>query len=274
MTPAATPSSPSSVAGVGDKITLGLVPYVGLLLGRLRLTYQKPRGVSRPAANSHSLSTARMALLLAQDPSRSVTTPRSAGIALPASGAPASVPEAQRRRAEGSAMGGEDDYGYAQQEWRADTRRQYASQVQQGPLLDAQLLGSHAAANGPTTLRAIQTALQTGTTIMYLICHGTLHNQEPYLWLEQENGKSDRVRGSALVQYIAQSSARPLIVVLASCRSAGDGQSNALSALGPRLVRAGVPAVIGFQGDVTALSARRLLGPLFNELSSADGVVD
>jgi hypothetical protein len=108
---------------------------------------------------------------------------------------------------------------------------------------------------------------------MLLICHGTLIDGEPYLWLEQEDGTADRVSGATLTQVIAELPARPLLAVLASCQSGGRGYSDTLAALGPHLARAGVAAVLAFQGDLTMGTARRLLPPLFSELRR-DGCVD
>ncbi len=137
------------------------------------------------------------------------------------------------------------------------------------------LLADHPGAAGRASLEAIRAGLTAGAQVLYLICHGTQPaGEEPTLWLEDAGGASARVRASELVELIRLTGRRPLLVVLASCYSAGGGRADTLMALGPRLAYAGVPAVVGFQGQVEAVTARRLLAPLFADLGSADGVVD
>lgn len=128
--------------------------------------------------------------------------------------------------------------------------------------------------HGPATLKALRAAMKIGPAIVYLVCHGTLDDRAAYLCLENDAGQCQWVHGDEVVEAIVSGPRRPRLVVLASCRSAGDGYGNTLTALGPRLARAGVPAVIGFQGDIAGHTARRLLVPLFTELTSTEGEID
>ena len=123
------------------------------------------------------------------------------------------------------------------------------------------------------TLAAITAALRDGPHILYLVCHGRIVSDAPYLFLEREDGTTEPVSGAALVQTIAQLPHRPLLTILASCQSAGHGYGDALAALGPQLVRVGLPAMIGFQGNVAMSTVKQLLGPLFTELQR-DGQID
>ena len=67
---------------------------------------------------------------------------------------------------------------------------------------------------------------------------------------------------------------RPLLVVLASCQSAGrTHRPGALAAVGPRLAGAGVGAVVAMQDRLTLATAERLLPAFFAELRR-DGQVD
>ena len=104
----------------------------------------------------------------------------------------------------------------------------------------------------------------------------------PYLWLEQDDGSADVVPGAALVDPIRDllQSRRPRLIVLASCQSAGKGGEQrgsdplgALAALGPQLARAGIPAVIGMQGEVTMTTIEELMPVFFRELLR-DGQID
>jgi predicted ATPase/Tfp pilus assembly protein PilF len=124
------------------------------------------------------------------------------------------------------------------------------------------------------TLDAVADALRAGPDILYLVCHGTLRDGEPYLWLEDEQGEIVRVAGSALVEQIQNLEQRPLLVVLGSCQSAGNAMSlDALAALGPRLAAAGIAAVVAMQGDV-AMSAVATFTPIFFREVLRDGQVD
>lgn len=126
---------------------------------------------------------------------------------------------------------------------------------------------------GPATLNAIAAALRGGCDVLYLLCHGTLHEGRPFLWLEDEAGAIARVAGEDLVMRVAQLPRRPALVVLASCYGAGAGDTGALSALGPRLAGAGVAAVVAMQGPVPAPTARAFAATFFRELWR-DGAVD
>jgi CHAT domain-containing protein len=103
---------------------------------------------------------------------------------------------------------------------------------------------------------------------------------EPHLWLEDEGGKVDVVAGEELVTRIREMRQRPRLVVLASCQSAGQGDSEtrsddrgALAALGPRLAEAGIPAVLAMQGNVTMQTVAEFMPVFFRELQR-DGQID
>jgi hypothetical protein len=88
------------------------------------------------------------------------------------------------------------------------------------------------------------------------------------------------VSGLKLVQELATLRNLPRLVVLISCQSAGDGAApvprpdrGTLSAIGPRLAEAGVPAVLAMQGDLQMPTAREFLPPFFKALQET-GQVD
>jgi hypothetical protein len=109
--------------------------------------------------------------------------------------------------------------------------------------------------------------------ILYLVCHGSMIGDEAVLWLENEKGKVDRVKGGELVVRIKELESRPRLVVLASCESAGDGTGNALSALGPLLAESGIPAVLAMQGKITMQTVAEMMPIFFHELQK-DGQID
>ncbi len=116
---------------------------------------------------------------------------------------------------------------------------------------------------GKVTVKQLFTHLRDGYDILYLVAHGMLVDNEPWLWLEDETGKSDRVAGSELINHLRDLKQHPRLVVLASCQSAGTGrgeqnsENEVLAALGPRLIEAGIPAVIAMQGNVSIETTKK-----------------
>lgn len=130
----------------------------------------------------------------------------------------------------------------------------------------------------PTTIvatwHALDTALRKGYDIVYLVAHGALQGEKPWLYLVDDDGNVDRRSGKALADVLrGLGERRPRLIVLASCASAGDGYANTLAALGPTLASAGVPAVLAMQGNVQIATIARFAPVLFKELS-VDGAID
>ena len=127
------------------------------------------------------------------------------------------------------------------------------------------------------TLSALLAALREGFDVLYLVCHGKLIKGEPRLWLEGEDGTSDRVSGADFVARLSELRVRPRLIVLASCQSAGtaDQQTDEgyLAALGPRLAESGIPAVVAMQGTVSMDTVATFMAGFFKKLQQ-DGAVD
>jgi tetratricopeptide (TPR) repeat protein len=146
---------------------------------------------------------------------------------------------------------------------------------------------------GSVTIEQFLLQLHKGYDIVYLVCHGALlgvnphdptSDKEPNLWFEGEDGGSSPTRGEELVQWIQDlaSEKRPLLMVLASCQSSGKGRvpgseessdEGLFTALGPRLMFAGVPAVIAMQGNISMKSITKFIPVFFEELIE-DGRLD
>ncbi|MGH8658857.1 MAG: CHAT domain-containing protein [Gammaproteobacteria bacterium] len=135
------------------------------------------------------------------------------------------------------------------------------------------------ASAGSTTLDKLVAQLREVYDILYLVCHGTLIRDEPRVLLENEAGNTASVAGSELVTRLSELQQRPALVVLASCQSAGSGgeyssgDKGALSALGPRLAEAGIPAVVAMQSNVTIQTVEGFMPVFFRELCH-DGQID
>ena len=123
------------------------------------------------------------------------------------------------------------------------------------------------------TLNNIIDCLRQGFDVLYLVAHGMFVKDEPWLFLEDDNGGTMRVSGYDLATQIRELDNQPRLVVLASCQSAGQGAGSALQSLGPRLAEGGVPAVLAMQGNVSMDSIAQFMPAFFKELQ-VDGQID
>lgn len=134
------------------------------------------------------------------------------------------------------------------------------------------------------TRSALRKNLRDGFPIVYLICHGRLAATGPRLLLEDEQGEIDSMLGDELSLAIhnCEGSRKPLLIMLASCHSAGALEDDASqgdgrgvpAALAPSLARQGVPAVLGMQGAVSLALTRKLFPALLRELNATNGQID
>ena len=67
----------------------------------------------------------------------------------------------------------------------------------------------------------VATMRESEYDILYLVCHGALVKEEPWLWLEDDQGYAARTSGAELVTRLNELGTRPRLLVLASCESAG-----------------------------------------------------
>lgn len=149
-------------------------------------------------------------------------------------------------------------------------------------------------ATGEATVANIFEKLRGEHDILYMICHGALSdNGDPWLILEDEEGNARPVAGQDFAARIGELTNRPRLIVLASCQSAGTGTAaaapqlvagagegtatqddgGALPALGPRLMRVGIPAVLAMQGRVLMKTVAKFMPVFFDELRR-DGLID
>lgn len=133
--------------------------------------------------------------------------------------------------------------------------------------------------NRHATLENIFDILADGYDFLYLICHGSIQEGSPYLWLEDLNGAVDQVPGQEFLNRLRDLQDGPRLVVLASCQSGGSGgqtesrDEGALAALGPQIAATGTPAVVAMQGNISATTLSKYMPVLFKELQK-DGQID
>jgi CHAT domain-containing protein len=158
-----------------------------------------------------------------------------------------------------------------------DVEKELASAKRGLQRLYADKLVSDAAAPGTVTLKNLIEKLRAGFDIVYLVCHGNMlkdpnGNPVPYLWIEDDDGTAAPLKGEDLVDRLRKLSISPRLIVLASCESAGQGvvedAGGALTALGPRLIQAGVSAVVAMQGKVAMSTAQPFMERFFQQLQA------
>lgn len=129
------------------------------------------------------------------------------------------------------------------------------------------------AAHGQATLTTLVEQLRVGVDVLYLVAHGGLVDGEPWLLLDNGAGHAARVSGAELAALLGDLAAPPRLAVLASCAGAGDTSQAAITALGPRLAVAGIPAVIAMQGPLS-LATNAVFAPAFFTALRHDGRID
>jgi CHAT domain/SIR2-like domain len=133
---------------------------------------------------------------------------------------------------------------------------------------------------GLATLENLIDRVQQGIDILYLICHGELIEDAPWLWLVDGDNRAARTAGVELVHRLMELRQQPQMIVLASCQSAGGegdeeartDDNGALAALGPRLAEAGIPAVLAMQGNVTMRTVAAFMPAFFRALGNGSAV--
>ena len=118
------------------------------------------------------------------------------------------------------------------------------------------------------TLQALTAKLREGFDVLYLVCHGTIVDDQPQLMLCDQNGGVALVSGEQIVSRLHDISSPPRLVVLASCRS-GQG----IHSLGPMLAQANIPAVLAMNGDLS-MKTNALFMPEFFRQLSVNGLID
>lgn len=131
------------------------------------------------------------------------------------------------------------------------------------------------ASGGSATLDGMLAHLRSGQgyDILFLACHGAMHEGKPLLWLEKNDGTADVIVGRDFVQRLCELPVLPRLVVLVSCQSAGDSAVELVHAVGPSLATSGIPAVVAMQGDISMKTARTFLQVLFENMRE-DGRID
>ncbi len=127
----------------------------------------------------------------------------------------------------------------------------------------------------PVTLPRLAEKLREGYHVLHYVGHGAVGKAqgEPVLYLQKKDGTTALVKGERLGAMLAHQGVRPHLVVLTACESATLTGADVAVALGPRLIRRGVPAVVAMRGRISQRSAQTFSRTLYARLL-AHGVVD
>ncbi|MBN2007676.1 MAG: CHAT domain-containing protein [Anaerolineae bacterium] len=132
--------------------------------------------------------------------------------------------------------------------------------------------------DGETSLETIIRRLnETPAHILHFLGHGRFNYRDgsAQLVMENRNGNAKPLKDTALAEQLAALTIPPHLVFISSCESAvRDLQNgNPFVGLAPKLVQAGVPAVIAMQ-DVVSISSNQQLVQEFYRYQLHHGIVD
>ena len=132
----------------------------------------------------------------------------------------------------------------------------------------------HDALQGPCTLAALEAALERGYHVLHLVAHGVARRDgQLAIFLERDDGSVDRVDDSSLAAMLERLGSGLRLVVLMVCSSALRSPGDPRVGLAPRLLAAGVPAVLAMQDLMPVDTGRAFTRALYSELWST-GEVD
>jgi hypothetical protein len=133
--------------------------------------------------------------------------------------------------------------------------------------------------DGPTSLKNL-TRLFGDHDVVHVLSHGHFRRDSPTgagtasLYLERDDGRWEGVEDDRLADRIAALAPFcPQLLFLSACESARQDPTHPLVGLAPKLVGAGVPAVVGMQAPVPASLARELTVAFYRSLLD-QGLVD
>ena len=128
----------------------------------------------------------------------------------------------------------------------------------------------------PVTLSAIEAALKEGGDhILHIIAHGIYlpKSGQASLFLAGDDGRVARVVENEFAEMLMRQGESLRLIFLASCQTATRSSADAFRGFAPRLVDAGVPAVMAMQDLVPIATARAFAGTFYRQLMR-HGLVD
>lgn len=120
----------------------------------------------------------------------------------------------------------------------------------------------------PVTLEALETELKKGYHVLHLVAHGRFGGRQetPVLYLAKEGNYVRGVTDETFAEMLARQTKSLRLVFLASCQTAVRDSAHAFRGFAPRLIAAGVPAVLAMQDAVPVETAREFAGTFYRQL--------
>ncbi len=126
----------------------------------------------------------------------------------------------------------------------------------------------------PVTLASLEAALHKGSHILHFVGHGRFNESaQSILYLADGENRVAPVTESELAGMLARLGTPPRLVYLSSCQTATRSPADAFRGFAPRLVTAGVPAVLAMQDLVSIATAREFAATFYQRLLT-HGLVD
>lgn len=127
----------------------------------------------------------------------------------------------------------------------------------------------------PITPENLSNVLRSGYQIVHFVGHGRFvgHSKRAELFMEDQKGYSLPVADQTLARIFSHADIRPHLIFLSACQSASHSSRDAFVGMAPKLIQAGVPAVIGMQDRVRIATARKITQIFYRRLTD-HGFVD
>jgi CHAT domain-containing protein len=122
--------------------------------------------------------------------------------------------------------------------------------------------------DAPVTLERLGNALFDGYHVLHFVGHGVFSQRrgQAALYMQDQEGHAQRVLDEKLAQLLARQGEELRLVFLAACESASRSMADAFQGLGPKLIAAGVPAVVAMQDVVTMETAAKFSVTFYQQL--------
>jgi formylglycine-generating enzyme required for sulfatase activity len=117
----------------------------------------------------------------------------------------------------------------------------------------------------PVTLARLEAELKRGYHVLHIVAHG-LFKSQAFLFLADDHNQVERASEDDFAAMIDRLGQQPRLIFLASCQTATRSPADAFRGLAPRLVAAGVPAVLAMQAPVPVETARRFARAFYRQL--------
>lgn len=120
----------------------------------------------------------------------------------------------------------------------------------------------------PVTLSALEAELKKGYHILHLVAHGMFRKDDghTYLFLANSENQVERISDDGFAEMLARLGESLRLVFLSSCQTATRSSADAFRGFAPKLVAAGVPAVLAMQDLVPITTAREFAGTFYRQL--------